>query len=357
MRLGIIGLPAAGKTTIFNLITGANLPIGGLAGGARMDVQTSVVDVPDPRLDSLSGLLKPKKTTRARISFVDMGGLQTKTGGIGLHGTLINELAQVDGILHVIRAFEDPNVPHGLDSIDPSRDLALVEAEFILNDLMIVERRLERLEEERSKGARDRGEIEREKKLFERLYQALNRNDPLRKQSFNTEEEYTLSGFGLLSKKPLLLVINLSEGATPPVIETLGAKTDVLCLQGKLEMEISQLPVAEGQIFRNEYGIEEPGRERIIQTVYKLLGVIFFFTYNENELRSWMLPRGSSALEAAGEIHTDIARGFIRAEVIPWDELISIGGLSQARSVGKLRIEGKDYRVNDGELIYIRFNV
>ena len=357
MRIGIIGLPVSGRTTIFNDITGADLPTGALSGGARMEARTSVVDVPDPRLDSLSGLLKPKKTTQAKITFTDLDGFQVKGGTVGLLSTQIGEMAQVDGFVHVLRAFEDLNLPHVLDSNDPRRDQSLVQSEFILNDLMIVERRLERLEEERNKGARDRGEIEREKKSFERLLQTLNRGDPLRVLSYSEEEQLLFSGFGLLSKKPVLFVVNLAEESADMELDSLGENTKNLYVRGKLEMEISQLPEEEAALFQVEYGIEQPGKERILHAICELMDVLFFFTYNENELRAWMLPRGASALEAAGAIHSDIARGFIRAEVISWEELISLGGMSQARSTGKLRIEGKEYQVKDGEMIYIRFNI
>lgn len=357
MRLAIIGLPASGKTTIFNLIAGADLPIGGHAGGARVEGQTSVVDVPDPRLDSLSELLQPKKTSHAKITLADMGGLQATTNGVALHGTLVNELGQVDGIVHVVRAFENPSIPHTFNTLDPQRDVDLVEAEFLLNDLVMVERRLERLAEERSKGARERAEIEREEKLFKSLLQDLNQNIPLRRRAFSPEESYILSGFGLLSRKPLLILATYDESSAEPVVQPPGVNSKALALQGKLEVEIAQLADEEKQVFRDEYGIERPGRERIISALCELLGVIFFFTYNEKELRAWILPEGSLALEAADAIHTDIARGFIRAEVIAWDQLISLGGLSQARSAGKLRIEGKDYPMQDGEFIYIRFNI
>jgi ribosome-binding ATPase YchF (GTP1/OBG family) len=256
-----------------------------------------------------------------------------------------------------VRAFEDENVPHVFESVDPARDISAMEAEFILNDLVRVESRLERLEEERQKGARDRGEIDREQALFHRILETLNQEQALRLTSFTSEEEHLLSGFGLLSKKPLLLVVNLIEGDREVAIDVEIEGVRITFFQGRIEMEIGQLPDEEAQIFLEEYSIDKPGRVRILQDCCALMRRISFFTFNENELRAWTISDGSTALDAAALIHTDIARGFIRAEVIGWEELLDLGGLSQARSAGKLRVEGKDYKISDGEMIYIRFNI
>jgi GTP-binding protein YchF len=357
VRLGIIGLPASGKTTVFNIITGGDFSVGEFVGGQRTTVQTAVVDVPDPRVDALRDLLRPQKTTFAKINLADIGGMQVKAGRLGLPGLLVNELGTIDGIIHVVRAFEDENVPHVLESVDPQRDINALETEFLLNDLMVAERRLERLSEEYQKGARDRSEIDRERTLFERLLETLNEEKPLRCLSFSPEEERLLSGFGLISRKSLLIVINMTEDHRELKVDVPQEGVDSICLQGKIEMEINQLPHEEAQIFLDEYGIETPGRERILQACCHLLQTITFYTFNENELRAWTLKRGATALDAAAAIHTDIARGFIRAEIIDWDELIASGGMSQARTSGKLRVEGKDHPVSDGEMIYIRFNI
>jgi GTP-binding protein YchF len=357
VRLGIIGLPASGKTTIFNIVTGGDFPVGHFGGGQRAAVQTAVVDVPDPRVDTLRQLLKPQKTTYAKATLADIGGLQVKAGKLGLPGLLVNELGTIDAIIHVVRAFEDENIPHVMDTVDPQRDIQAMETEFILNDLVIVERRLERLVEEHQKGARDRAEIERERVLFERLLGTLNDGKPLRPLTFMPEEERILSGFGLISRKPLLIVINMPEDHQEERIDVRAVGIDSLYLQGKIEMEIGQLLDEEARIFLDEYGIEIPGRESILHACCRLLEVITFFTFNENELRAWFLKKGATALDAAAEIHTDIARGFIRAEIIDWEELTALGGMNQARSSGKLRVEGKDHPVSDGEMIYIRFNI
>jgi hypothetical protein len=356
MHLGIIGLPQSGKTTLFNVLTGRDVPAGPLASRGPYDVQTAVVEIPDSRLDALSELLKPRKTTYAKVTFSDVGGLKVGSGREGLPGQFMNQLEQMDALLHVVRVFDEPTAPHPLDTIDPARDHTTLETELLLHDMLMVERRLQRLVEERQKGARDRGLIDREIALFEHLADNLDRERPLRTLDFSIEEERILSGFGLLTLKPVLVVLNLGEGDVAPDLDISdGAQS--LSILGKLEMEIAQLSPDEADAFLADYGIEQPGRERIIHSCCDLLGFLSFFTFNEQEGRAWTLRRGSSALEAAETIHSDLARGFIKAEAIAWDELITIGGLTEARAQGKLRLEGKDYKVADGELIYIRFSV
>lgn len=357
MHLGIIGLPSSGKTTIFNALTGGDLPTGALAGGGRFEVHTAVVDVPDPRLEALSDLLQPRKTTYTKVIYADIGGFQVGVGREGLPGSLVNQLQQVDGLLHVVRAFDDPVVPHPAGSIDPTRDLATMETEFLLHDMLTVERQLERLADERQKGGRDRETIDREITLFERLGKWLDQERPLRTFELSVDDVQKLTGFSLLSRVPVLVVINLAEGDVAPGLEVSGDSVQVMSMQGKLEMEIAQLSPDEAQSFLDEYGIEQAGRERLIRASYDLLGLNSFFTCNEQEARAWTLPQGGTALDAAGTVHTDMARGFIKAEVIGWDQLLELGGLAEARAQGKLRLEGKDYTVADGELIYIRFNV
>jgi GTP-binding protein YchF len=354
MRLGIIGLPVTGKTTIFNALTGGNLPTGEMAAG-RVEVHTAVSDVPDSRVEALSALFRPRKTIHAKVTYADIGGLKASAAREGLPGPLLNQLAQMDGFVHVVRAFEDPAVPPPSGSVDPARDQGAMEAEFLLNDMLTVERRLAKLAEERQKGGRDRGAVERETDLFRRLTEALAADQPLRQLTFTAEEARTLAGFGLLSSKPMLVVVNLAEGQPAPSLQA-GVGVDVMAMQGKLEMEIAQLAPDEVQAFLEEYGIEEPARDRVIRASYRLLGLQSFFTVGEDEVRAWTVRCGATALEAADTVHSDLARGFIRAEVIAWDELLSLGGLSQARAAGRLRVEGKEYIVSDGEVVHIRFN-
>jgi ribosome-binding ATPase YchF (GTP1/OBG family) len=264
----------------------------------------------------------------------------------------------MDALILVLRAFEDPIVPHPSGSVDPIRDFEAMQAELLLHDMMVVERNLERLAEQRQKlGTQERDEIDRRLALFNRLAPALNEEKPLRELKLSADDRQLLAGFGLLTQKQQLAVINMAEGEEPPDISSLAEGTRVIALHCKLEMEIAQLPEDEAKIFLAEYGIEEPGRDRVIKTSFELLDLISFFTVSDPEVRAWILPRGGTALEAADTIHTDMARGFIRAEVIQWDKLVELGGLSQARSAGHLRLEGRQYGVADGDVIYIRFNI
>ncbi|HMK08985.1 MAG TPA: DUF933 domain-containing protein [Anaerolineales bacterium] len=357
MKLGIVGLPSSGKTTVFNALTGQNLPTGVPAAPGRSETHSAVADVPDGRLTPLTEMFHPRKTTAAKVTYADIGGLQAKAGREGLPGALLNQLSQMDGLVHVVRAFDDPAVPHPLDTVDARRDLTAMESEFLLNDLLTVERRRARLVEERQKVMRDRAQVEREQALFDRLQTILDRQEPLRAHPFPPEEDRLLSGFGLLTRIPMLVVVNVAEGAPLPPLGDVGPGVAVLGLQGRLEMEIAQLPEDERRAYLAEYGIDAAGRERVLQASYDLLGLHSFFTVGEDEVRAWTLRRGATALEAADTIHSDLARGFIRAEVIPVPELLSLGGLAAARARGRLRLEGKDYVVSDGDVIHIKFNV
>jgi ribosome-binding ATPase len=356
MQLGIIGLPQSGKTTIFNALTRGSTPTGIITG--RIEVHTGVVDVPDVRIDKLSALFQPKKTIYAKVTYADIAGLDGSAGKTGISGTLLNQLTQMDGFIHVVRCFEDENVPHPSGSVDPRRDIATMDTEFVLNDLIAVERKLERLSEERKKGAgRDKSVIEREVVLFERFHKTLSTETPLRNISISTEEEKIISGFGFLSLKPVLLALNLAEGQAEPEITYTHQKSHLVALQGKLEMDIAQLPPDEAQVFLAEYGIQEPSLNLVIRLSYDLLGLQSFFTVGPDEVRAWTIPVGATAWEAAGEIHSDLQKGFIRAEVVTYQDLITLGGLTEARGKGKLRLEGKEYVVEDGEIVHIRFNV
>jgi ribosome-binding ATPase len=355
MRLGIIGLPQSGKTTVFNALTRGDRPV--TTSGGRFDVHTAVVDVPDQRLDRLSELVKPEKTIRAKVTYADIAGLEGNPGG-NISGQLLNQLSQMDGFLHVVRCFDDPSVPHPSGFVDPERDITAMDAELLINDLIAVERKVERLADERKKGGgRDKTAFERELALFERLQAALSAERPLRDLEFSADDGRILSGFGLLTRKPMLVVLNLGESQGAPDISYPHQDSAVVPLQGKLEMELAQLPPEEALPFLEEYGIKEPGLDRVIHVSYDLLGLISFFTIGPDEVRAWTVPQGANAYTAAGVIHTDLQRGFIRAEVIAWDELLALGGLNEARAKGKLRLEGKEYIPKDGEIMHVRFNV
>ncbi|OIO90404.1 MAG: redox-regulated ATPase YchF [Anaerolineae bacterium CG2_30_58_95] len=354
MKLGIIGLPQSGKTTIFNALTRGHAPTTASAG--RMEVHTAVVDVPDPRVDRLSALFKPKKTIYAKVTYADIAGLEGGAAKSGLSGSLLNQLTQMDGLIHVVRCFENVNVPHPSGNVDPARDVSAMDTELLLNDLIAVERKLERLTEERKKGGADKILNERQTALFQRLHETLSSETPLRLSTISTEEDKLLSGFGLLTRKPLLLLLNLGEGQAAPEVKP-AHSCPVVSLQGKLEMEIAQLPPEDAALFMQEYGIQELSLNKMISLSYDLLELQSFFTVGDDEVRAWTVKRGATAHEAAGEIHTDLQKGFVRAEVVAYQDLVDLGGLAEARAKGKLRLEGKDYVVQDGEIVHIRFNV
>lgn len=356
MKLGIIGLPQAGKTTVFNALTRGNAPT--TMSGGRFEVHTAVVDVPDQRVDRLSAIFRPQKTVYAKVTYADIAGLEAGASKAGISGTLLNQLTQMDGFVHVVRCFQEASVPHPSGSVDPQRDIDAMDAELLLNDLIAVERKLERLGDERRKGGgRDKVVIERELALFEKLHDALGQEKPLREVEFSAEEQKSLSGFGFLTRKPVLLVLNLSDEQTPPDVAYPHAHTAVMPLQGRLEMELAQLSPEDAEVFMGEYGIQELSLYKVIRLSYDLLGLQSFFTIGSDEVHAWTICRGDNAHSAAGVVHTDLQKGFIRAEVISFDDLVALGGLSEARAKGKLRLEGKDYILQDGEIMHVRFNV
>ena len=353
MRLGIIGLSQSGKTTIFNALTRGDCPLA--MNGGRFEVHTSVVDVPDPRVDQLASMFHPKKTTYAKVTYADIAGLEGSANG-NISGPLLNQLTQMDGFIHVVRCFDDSTVPHPAGSVDPERDLTSMEAEFVLNDLIVVERKLERLAEESRRGARrDQAAIQREVDVFESIRAALEDETPLREVALSPGEESVLAGYGFLSIKPILIVLNLSDGQTPPKVDF--CCNGIVSLQGKLEMEIAQLPPDDADVFLSEFDIAEPSLNLMIRQSYDLLKLQSFFTVGADEVRAWTVRREATARESAGMIHSDLEKGFIRAEVVGYDDLVMLGKMSEARAKGKLRLEGKDYIVQDGEIMHVRFNV
>jgi GTP-binding protein YchF len=361
MRLGVIGLPQSGKTTVFNALTRGHAPTGAMIGGGRFEVHTAVVAVPDSRVDKLSALFRPRKTIYAQVTYADVAGIESNPDArTELKGPLLAELRQMDGFLHVVRVFEDPALPHPSGGVDPLRDVAAMDTELLLNDLITVERKLERLQEDlRKGGVKDKAAVQKEIDLFGRLQIHLQAERPVRELELTPEEERALSGIGLLTQKPVLVLWNLGEGQTAPHLPASAERGRVGAagIQGKLEMEIAQLPPDDVPAFLAEYGITEPGLNRVIRRSYDLLGLQSFFTVGEDEVRAWTVRRGALAPEAAGVIHTDMQKGFIRAEVVHCDDLAALGGLAEARAKGKLRLEGKEYPVKDGDVLNIRFNV
>lgn len=356
MQFGIIGLPQAGKTTIFNALTGNKQPT--VHSGSRFEVHTAVVNVPDQRVDRLAALYHPDKTTYAKVTYSDIAGLEGSERKANISGPLLTQLAQMDGFVHVVRCFENATVPYPSGILNPLQDLAALNAEMLVNDLVQVERRLERLEQEKRKGGgRDKSIVAKEFALFERLNDTLNDEIPLRVLELTDDEKKAISGFGFLTQKPILILFNNSDGQTIPCVDYPGGRCEVVSLQGKLEMDIAQLDPGDRELFMSEYGIVESGLKRVINQSYCLLDLQSFFTVGEDEVRAWTIPVGACALEAAGAIHSDLQKGFIRAEVVDFEDLIQLGGLNEARQKGKLRLEGKDYIVQDGEIVHIRFNI
>ena len=355
MRLGIIGLPQSGKTTIFNALTRGDQPIG--VGIGRMEIHTAVVDVPDERVDRLTEMFNPRKTIYTKVTYSDIAGLGGASDKGEITGQLLNQLTQMDGFIQVVRCFEDEAVVHVHQSIDPQRDIQLMDEELMLNDQIMAERKLEKLNEELKKGGgRDKALVEREIILFKKLDETLTTGKPLRDLELVEDEEKVISGFGFLSRKPMLILLNIGEGQSAPNINFDHQHSSIGSLQGKLEMDIVQLPEEDAEVFMAEYGIEELGLSRIIKDSYNLLGLQSFFTVGEDEVRAWTVRRGAAAPEAAGEIHTDMLKGFIRAEVVAYRDLIEAGSMSEARNKGKLRLEGKQYIVQDGDILSIRFS-
>jgi GTP-binding protein YchF len=362
MHIAIIGLPNSTKTTIFNALTRGDLETTAFSSG-QFDVHTAIVNVPDERVDRLSAMFKPRKTTYAKVTYADIAGLAKGVGEGGLSGPLLNTISQSDALLHVVRAFEDPDVPHAEGSVDPCRDLAILDGELLLSDLIIVERRIERLQAQLKKGGDKlaKAKDETELALFFRLHETLDAGAPLRDMDLGPAEMKMLRNYGLLTLKPILVVLNVGDTPADAAIESLcdyrHRHTTVAALQGRLEMELAQMPPEEATEFLAGYGISEPGLNRIIRMSYTLLGLHSFFTVGEDEVRAWTIPVGAPAVEAAGVIHTDLARGFIRAEVIAYDALISAGNMVAAKQKGLLRLEGKEYVVQNGDILNIRFNV
>ncbi len=360
MELGIIGLPTSGKTTIFNALTKANRPTA-VASMGKLELFSLVIPVPDARVDALSAIFHPKKTTYAQVKYTDIAGLDRDLGTSGLSGQLRNKIAPMDAFVHVVRAFENPRAPHPLGEIDPQRDLAALDDELLLADLITVENRLARIHEGLQKGARgeERKALQADESLFQQLHQALEDGVPLRDLGLSSEEKTGLRGYSLLTLKPVLVLLNLGDEIRDPadLIQYDHQDSAVLAIQGQLEMELGQLSPDEAEMFMEEFGIQTLARQRVIQASYQLVGLHSFFTVGEDEVRAWNVPVGATAVEAAGVIHTDLARGFIRAEVVSYDDFIAAGSMSAARRAGHVHIEGKDYIVQDGDILHIRFSI
>jgi ribosome-binding ATPase len=359
MKVALIGLSNAGKTTVFNALTGlavATTAYPTISG----DLNIGVVRVPHLEIDTLSEIYRPKKKTYATIEYLDYIGL-TK-GDLKQNRKVFDLIKDVDAIVHVARAFYDESVVHPLQSVNPVTDVETVELELIFADLALIETRLERMEEGKSRGKKP---DESEKKLLLKCRDFLLRETPLRDVDFSNEEMKVMRHLQFISTIPKVIVLNCGErDGDTEYAKTLGASllsrypsADVLTLCGKIEMEISQLPDDEREPFLRALGIAEPASNRLIRICYQLLGLISFLTVGEDEVRAWTVRSNTNAVIAAGKIHSDIERGFIRAEVISFENFIASGSMHSAREKGLLRLEGKTYEVQDGDIINFRFNV
>jgi ribosome-binding ATPase len=366
MQIAIVGLAGAGKTTVFNTLTRGHAETGGY-GGLQLNVGN--VKVPDPRLDRLAEVFKPKKIVHADVTYVDLPAPPKSTEGrVGteeLPAEHLARLREADALIHVVRAWDDPAHPHPDGSVDPARDLEQLDLEFMLSDLSMVDRRLERLRGSGRHGTpAERESNEREEAILTRLKPALEAGRPIRDESLDPDEEKVLRGFRFLTHKPVLVLLNVGEADLPragALVDGIAAGYEhrhaiVDALSARIEMELGELEPDEAAAFMEELGLTESSLDRVIALSYRLVGLISFLTAGPDEVRAWPIPDGSSAVEAAGAIHTDLARGFIRAETIPYEELLAAGSIPEAKRHGKVRSEGKTYRVQDGDVIEILFS-
>jgi ribosome-binding ATPase len=361
LRTALIGFPSSGKTTLFQLMTSQREAP--RAGHGKLEAVVGVARVPDDRVGRLAELYKPRKATHATVEFADIAAAG-RTGAAALLDVI--PFRNADALVHVVRAFRDPSVTHHADAIQPAADAQAMEDELLLADLAVTEKRLERIDRDLKKNRT--ADLERERDLLLRCKAVLEDGRPLRGIDMSDAERKLLRGFQFLSAKPLLLAINMDEADTALLADgaraaegagltpfLARAATRAVAVCGKIELEISQLDEADAAAFLSDLGLEEPGVNRVIRATYDLLGYVSFLTAGEDECRAWSIPRGTPAQVAAGEIHSDIARGFIRAEVVRFEDLIARGSIAACREHGEVRLEGKEYPVLDGDVINFRF--
>ncbi|HEX5498223.1 MAG TPA: redox-regulated ATPase YchF [Thermomicrobiales bacterium] len=366
--LVIIGLPSSGKTTVFNALTRSEAATDTF-GAPSDEPNLATVKVPDRRLDILTDMFQPQRKVPADVQYLDVAGIAKGIAEKGMSGSLLSHLSQADALLHVVRAFGNPEVPHAEGTVDPLRDIETLNLELLFSDLGLVEKRLQRIASQLPKlSGREREATEREQTLMQRLKVTLEADTPIREilADLDPDDVKILRGFGFLTAKPLLILLNVDESQ-------LGAEADALLttarerfgrpgvgievMTGKIEMEIGRLEPEDAALFMADLGIAESSLDRVIQRSFALLGLIPFFTVGPDECRAWTIRRGASAVEAAGAIHTDIQRGFIRAELVSYDDLVAEGGMNEVKKAGKLRREGRDYIFRDGDVVHFLFNV
>ena len=360
-----MGLARAGKTTVFNTLTRGEAETGGFGG---LTVNVGVVKVPDARLTALTELFKPKREVPADVTYVDLPAPPLSADGVAPAEIPADQLARLrnaDELLHVVRAFDNPAVAHPSGSVDPLRDAENLDLEFTLADLSVVEKRVEKLQVSGHHGTpAEREANDHELEVLEKLLPALREGRPIRDIELADDEAKRIRGFRFLTEKPVLVLLNVGEADIAregQIVDEFAAKyqhshTHVAALSAEIEMEIGQLDEAEAAVFREDMGVTESSLERVIRLSYELLGLISFFTTGPDETRAWTIPAGSTAVDAAAAIHTDLARGFIRAEVISWKELLDVGSEAEAKRHGLMRSEGKQYVIKDGDTIHVLFS-
>ena len=351
MKVGIVGFARSGKTTLFNALTGARAEVG--AYGSR-DANVAVLKVPDARVDKLAEIFQPKKITYAEFQFVDVAPGEAAADK-AIDEAALNQLKNVDALVHVVRCFQNPQVMHPLGSVDPLRDCQRLEEELQLSDLVIIEKRLERITKENKKGP--------ELEALTRCRDHIESGKSLRTLDLDDRSRHEIQGFGFLSLKPMLLVGNYGEESIgkddPSGLEAYAAEhgQTLVALAGAMELEVADLADDERQAFREDLGLGEESRTKFLQSAYGMLGLISFLTAGAPEVRAWTIHRGDTAVESAGVIHSDIQRGFIRAEIVHYDDFIAAGSMAKAKEKGTVRLEGKEYVMKDGDIVLFRFNV
>jgi GTP-binding protein YchF len=358
MQIGMVGLPYSGKTTLFSTL----LQHKNQESGSKQNSERGIVKVPDSRLDQLTTMFNPKKQVNTTIEYIKVNGLESESASQGLPPQFLANLKNVDTILVVVRDFHNEFYPHPLNRVDPAADMAFINSEFLLSDLMVVEKRCEKLEKLVMKTQKE--QEKRELALMTKLKNQLEQEKALRELEFSESELQILKGYQFLSAKPILYVINIEESQINKAeqIENslhkfLTPKCAITSLSAEIEKEIAELEGEDAQIFMDDLNIKEPALNKIIRTSYEFLGLISFFTVGEDECRSWTIRKGMPAQKAAGVIHSDLEKGFIRSETVHYNDLIKQGSLNACKDKGLLRLEGKEYIVKDGDILNIRFNV
>jgi GTP-binding protein YchF len=363
MLLGIVGLPNSGKTTVFNALTGAQIETTAFSGAAA-EANVAMVKIPDPRLDRLTEHYNPKKKTHVELKVMDFAPFQKGQGEKGFPAKHIGDLRTCDTLLLAVRAFEDESVPHPEDSVDAARDLETLLLELAMADIEVIERRIERIGDSWKRASKEeRVKLDREKEFLQEIAKVLEAGEVIDSSKLDDDQKTMIRNFGLLTLKPLMAAINIHEddlgadaaGKVRAVLP--GADLPILDLAGKIEMEIAGLDAGERAEFLSDLGIAESARDRILRMAWERLGLIVFLTAGEDECRAWAIKKGDNAVTAAGKIHSDLARGFIRAEVAAYADFERHGNMQGVKDEGRYRLEGKDYIVQDGDIMQIRFNV